>query len=162
MTTPSTYIQAHQAELISSVQKLISFQTINPPGADYDAVTRHLENSLAERGLTTRRLVPSKKLQAATQPDYLKYPRSNVLGLWRVPGARKTLHFNAHYDVVPVGGQWKHGSPFSGTVSNGWIFGRGTADMKGSIAALFLALESLRATRTTPRLNVEVSFTADE
>jgi succinyl-diaminopimelate desuccinylase len=34
--------------------------------------------------------------------------------------------------------------------------------MKGSIASLLLALQALRATRTTPKMNIEVSFTADE
>ena len=44
----------------------------------------------------------------------------------------------------------------------GWIYGRGTADMKGSIASLLMALQALRQTGTKPRLNIEVSFTADE
>jgi succinyl-diaminopimelate desuccinylase len=79
-----------------------------------------------------------------------------------VPGARKTIHFNAHYDVVPVSGTWRHGNPFSGAVEKGVIYGRGTADMKGSIASLLTALDALQATRTRPRMNIEVSFTADE
>jgi succinyl-diaminopimelate desuccinylase len=94
-------------------------------------------------------------------------PRWNVLG--RLPAARTAgsapapvLHFNAHYDVVPVSGTWRHGSPFSGAVEDGWIYGRGTADMKGSIASLLLALRAIRATDVAPALNVEVSFTADE
>jgi hypothetical protein len=85
-----------------------------------------------------------------------------VLGKLRVPGAGKTIHFNAHYDVVPVSGTWRHGDPFSGAVEKGVIYGRGTADMKGSIASLLTALDALRATRIRPRMNVEVSFTADE
>lgn len=63
---------------------------------------------------------------------------------------------------MPVSGNWRHGSPFSGTVDAGWVYGRGTADMKGSIASLLFALQAVRATGTAPRLNVEVSFTADE
>jgi succinyl-diaminopimelate desuccinylase len=47
-------------------------------------------------------------------------------------------------------------------VDTGWIHGRGTADMKGSIASLLLALRALRATKVAPALNIEVSFTADE
>jgi len=85
-----------------------------------------------------------------------------VLGRLPVRGAKKTIHFNAHYDVVPVSGRWKHGSAFSGALKGGWIYGRGTADMKGSIASLLLAVRALRATGVRPRLNVEISFTADE
>jgi len=47
-------------------------------------------------------------------------------------------------------------------VEDGWIYGRGTADMKGSHASLLMALRALRATGVTPKMNVEVSFTADE
>ncbi|HEX2099895.1 MAG TPA: M20/M25/M40 family metallo-hydrolase, partial [Candidatus Synoicihabitans sp.] len=71
-------------------------------------------------------------------------------------------HFNAHYDVVPVSGQWRHGDPFSGAVDGGWVYGRGTADMKGAIVAVIFALRALRAAGIAPRMNVEVSFTADE
>jgi succinyl-diaminopimelate desuccinylase len=101
-------------------------------------------------------------MRRALPPEQQGFPRFNVLGKLAARGARKTIHFNAHYDVVPVSGQWRHGSPFSGAVERGWIFGRGTSDMKGSMASLLLALQALRATRTPPRMNVEVSFTADE
>jgi succinyl-diaminopimelate desuccinylase len=63
---------------------------------------------------------------------------------------------------VPVSGAWRHGGPFSGAVEKGMIYGRGTADMKGSIASLLTALDALRCTRRRPLMNVEVSFTADE
>ena len=89
------------------------------------------------------------------------YPRFNVIGFWPV-AAEKTIHFNAHYDVVPVSGEWRHGDPFSGKVEGGWIYGRGTADMKGSIVSLLFALKALRAAKTIPLMNVEVSVTADE
>ena len=36
----------------------------------------------------------------------------------------------------PSPATWRHGSPFSGAVEKGLIYGRGTADMKGSIASL--------------------------
>lgn len=52
-----------------------------------------------------------------------------------ITGAKQTLHFNAHYDVVPVSGGWRHGSPFNPVVEQGWIYGRGTADMKGAPAS---------------------------
>jgi succinyl-diaminopimelate desuccinylase len=100
-----------------------------------------------------------RKSLPAAQP---LLPRYNVLGKLASPGARRTVHFNAHYDVVPVSGAWRHGDPFSGAVEKGLIYGRGTADMKGSIASLFTALEAVKSTRSRPLVNVEVSFTADE
>ena len=161
--SPSAYIDSRSADLLGRLRRLVGFQTVNPPGADYDAVTAYLTRELAALGLATKRYTISDRLlKRHLPPGQHIFPRFNVLGKLPAPGARKTIHFNAHYDVVPVSGRWKHGSPFSGAVAGGWIYGRGTADMKGSIASLLLALQALRATGVRPRMNVEVSFTADE
>jgi succinyl-diaminopimelate desuccinylase len=145
------------------VAELVGIPTVNPPGENYDAITGLLTRKLDALGLSTRRYqVPAALLRKSLPPGQPLLPRFNVLGRLAVPGARRTVHFNAHYDVVPVSGRWRHGSPFSGKLDQGWIYGRGTADMKGSIASLLLALQALRATGTLPRLNLEVSFTADE
>ena len=161
--TPTAYLTAHAGALPALLRRLVAVQTVNPPGRDYATMSALLAAELSARGLKTRRLrVPDRELKQVLPAGQHAFPRYNVLGLWRVPGAKQTVHFNAHYDVVPVGGDWRHGDAFSGAVERDWIYGRGTADMKGSIAALLLALEALRATGTTPRVNVEVSFTADE
>ncbi len=163
LVTPSAYLDAHTDDLLTLLRRLVAIDTTNPPGRDYDAITGLLTRELTALGLRARRLTPSRALLRQTlPPEQHAFPRYNVLGKLAALGAKKTLHFNAHYDVVPVSGTWRHGSPFSGTVDRGWIYGRGTSDMKGSIASLLLALTALRATRTAPRLNVEVSFTADE
>ena len=161
--TPSAYIDRHSADLLACLRRLVGLSTVNPPGENYAAITALLTRDLAAAGLRTRRFtVPRALLRQTLPPAQHAFPRYNVLGKLAAPGAKKTLHFNAHYDVVPVSGTWRHGSPFSGTVDRGWIYGRGTSDMKGSIASLLLALQALRATGTAPQLNVEVSFTADE
>ena len=159
----AAYIERHSGELLRFLREIVGVATVNPPGDHYDAITRRLMEELESAGLAARRFtIPKALLQRSLPPEQQGYPRYNVLGKWRVPGACKTLHFNAHYDVVPVSGRWRHGGPFSGKVAGGWIYGRGTADMKGSIASLILALKALRATGCAPKLNVEVSFTADE
>lgn len=159
----SAYIDAHASDAVATLQKLVGIATVNPPGENYDAITSLLVRELTAAGLSTKRYtIPSALLRQTLPPEQHAFPRYNVLGKLAVPGARKTIHFNAHYDVVPVSGKWRHGSPFSGEVENGWIFGRGTSDMKGSMASLLLALRALKATKTVPKLNLEVSFTADE
>ena len=171
MTPAAAYIDAHEADLIALLRRLVRLPTVNPRGEHYDAITRLLVAELTRAGLAARRLrVPAALARQHLPPGQWNLPRWNVLGRLAAPRAAaggtadrpKTLHFNAHYDVVPVSGEWRHGSAFSGAVEDGWIFGRGTADMKGSIASLLLALRALRATRTAPALEVEVSFTADE
>ncbi|HTO02298.1 MAG TPA: ArgE/DapE family deacylase, partial [Opitutus sp.] len=161
--TPTNYIDVHVHDLVGNLQHLVGISTVNPPGENYDSITAYLTNELIAAGLNTRRYPISPTLLRRTlPPEQHTYPRFNVLGKLPVRGAKKTIHFNAHYDVVPVSGEWRHGSPFSGAVDQGWIYGRGTSDMKGSMTSLLLALRALRATGTQPRMNVEVSFTADE
>lgn len=161
--TSAEFIDRHPAELLRRLRRLVGFPTINPPGEHYDALTTWLTRETAALGLETKRYtVPASLLKQHLPAEQRGFPRFNVLGKLNVAGARKTIHFNAHYDVVPVSGAWQHGGPFSGAVEGGWIYGRGTSDMKGSIASLLLALQAMRATRTKPRMNLEVSFTADE
>ncbi len=170
--TPAAYINAREKDLIELLRRLVRLPTVNPPGDHYDAITRLLAAELKAAGLATRRpRVPDALARRHLPRDQWDKPRWNVIGTLAAPRARgataaarriKTLHFNAHYDVVPVSGGWRHGDAFSGKTEDGWIYGRGTADMKGSIASLILALRALRATRTAPALDIEVSFTADE
>ncbi|MFA6289118.1 MAG: M20 family metallopeptidase [Opitutaceae bacterium] len=161
--SPAAYIDAHAPDLIALLQRLVRTDTVNPPGNNYAAITALLTEELATAGLQAKRFNVPKALLKKTLPAAQHgFPRYNVLGKLAARGAKKTIHFNAHYDVVPVSGAWRHGDAFSGTVDGGWIYGRGTADMKGSHASLLMALRALRATGTAPKMNVEVSFTADE
>ena len=159
----NTFIDRSAPVLLGRLKRLVGFATINPPGADYDGVTGYLTRELARIGLSARRFtIPAGLLRSSLPAAQHGYPRYNVLAKLRAPGARKTIHFNAHYDVVPVSGTWRHGNPFSGAVEKGLIYGRGTADMKGSIASLITAIDAIQRTRTRPLMNIEVSFTADE
>jgi succinyl-diaminopimelate desuccinylase len=163
MDSPSQFIDRNAPALLGRLKRLVGFPTVNPPGEQYGAITGYLTRELTKVGLTARRYpIPGKVLRGSLPPAQHGFPRYNVIGKLKVPGATKTIHFNAHYDVVPVSGTWRHGNPFSGAVEKGVIYGRGTADMKGSIASLLTALDALGSTRTRPLMNIEVSFTADE
>ena len=161
--TPADFIDRHPGELLGRLQHLVRVSTVNPPGENYDPITTWLVHELEALGVRTRRYpIPAAMMRKELPPEQQGYPRFNILGQLPVAGAKQTIHFNAHYDVVPVSGKWKHGSPFSGAIDRGWMYGRGTADMKGSIASLLMAVRALRAAGATPRMNLEISFTADE
>ena len=67
----------------------------------------------------------------------------DVTNLWATLGTGGPLFvFAGHTDVVPTGPENKwHYPPFSATVADGFLHGRGAADMKGSIAAMVTAVE---------------------
>jgi succinyl-diaminopimelate desuccinylase len=159
--TPAEYLLRHQSDLVSYLQRLIRIRTVNPPGENYGEITALLTETMRELGLQVRGVAIPRRLQKKTQPAQLDHPRYNVIAFWDA-GAQKTVHFNAHYDVVPVSGNWRHDDPFNPAMESGWVYGRGSADMKGAITSIIFALKALRATSTRPRCNIEVSFTADE
>lgn len=88
--------------------------------------------------------------------------------IFRWPGAdasKKPVAFLAHMDVVPVeeGTQagWTH-PPFDGVIAEGIVWGRGAADDKGSIIALFEAIERLADAGFRPSRDVYVLLGHDE
>ena len=75
----------------------------------------------------------------------------------------KTLVFAGHTDVVPTGplAQW-HSQPFTPSHRGGMLYGRGTADMKVSIAAMVVAVEEFLAANPAPALSIAFLITSDE
>ncbi|WP_159500600.1 M20/M25/M40 family metallo-hydrolase [Microbacterium sp. 18062] len=62
------------------------------------------------------------------------------------------LMFLGHCDVVPGGGGWTIGAPFASTLTDDRVYGRGTCDMKGGMAAALAAIEAVR-TAGVPLVN---------
>lgn len=61
------------------------------------------------------------------------------------PGGR-SLILNGHVDTVPPGdpSRWRNGNPYSGDLADGWLYGLGACDMKGPLAAAFIAVRALQ------------------
>ena len=78
-------------------------------------------------------------------------------------GPAKTLVFAGHTDVVPTGplDHW-HSDPFTPSHRDGVLYGRGAADMKTSIAAMVVAVESFLAIHPDPALSIAFLLTSDE
>jgi succinyl-diaminopimelate desuccinylase len=88
----------------------------------------------------------------------------DVDNLWARRGdSGPVFCFAGHTDVVPTGpvGDWTH-DPFTPTVSNGMLYGRGAADMKGSLAAMLTATESFVREHADHRGSIAFLITSDE
>lgn len=85
--------------------------------------------------------------------------RPSVVAELRVPGARDTVLVASHLDTVPVDGMQI--DPFDPSVRDGRVYGRGSCDTKGGMAALLAALEHVLP-RGTLRCNLVVVGEADE
>ncbi|RGP38685.1 succinyl-diaminopimelate desuccinylase [Pseudotabrizicola alkalilacus] len=87
---------------------------------------------------------------------------SNLFARWGLRGANRSFGFNGHTDVVPVGdaAAWTH-DPFGAVVVDGWMYGRGTTDMKSGVAAFAAAAVDF-VRETPPDGAVILTITGDE
>ena len=87
-----------------------------------------------------------------------------VKNLWASHGdGGEVLCFLGHTDVVPPGPREAWDSdPFTPTIRDGYLYGRGAADMKGSVAAFVLALEQFVAANPDHPGTVALLLTSDE
>ena len=83
----------------------------------------------------------------------------------RLPGSGvgRSLTFNGHIDVVPVGdtSAWSH-DPWAGEIVDGKLYGRGTADMKAGLVSMIYAAKSVLAAGYRPAGDVWFHVVSDE
>jgi acetylornithine deacetylase/succinyl-diaminopimelate desuccinylase-like protein len=117
--------------VLETLQKLVQIDSVNPllvPGGAGEAeIAGYVAECLAGIGLKVERFEP--------EPG-----RVSVVGTLKGTGGGKSLMLNAHMDTVGVAGM---SEPFSGELRNGRIYGRGSFDMKGSLAACMAAAKEL-------------------
>ncbi len=137
--------------LVQLLRELIWIPTVNPPGDGYGECCARLEAVFRELGYATEIVrVPEDRLDELA-PQGRGLPRPNLLATLDSGRPGPTIHLNGHYDVVPVGNDWTR-DPFGGEVADGWIYGRGAADMKSGLAAQVIAVEALRRTEWRGRI----------
>jgi acetylornithine deacetylase/succinyl-diaminopimelate desuccinylase family protein len=134
------------ARMKAMLEKLVSFDTENPPGRELEAA-RYLAEELRASGFETR-------------VDEFMPGRSNVIATFR-NGDGPTFAYNSHIDVVPAGSGWTQ-DPFRLTEREGRLYGRGACDAKGPIAAMIEAMRLLVASPQDWRGTLIGAFVADE
>jgi succinyl-diaminopimelate desuccinylase len=100
--------------------------------------------------------------RAGFRVEHLRY--GEVDNLWATHGDQgPALAFLGHTDVVPSGPEaaWQS-PPFEPAIRDGHLYGRGAADMKGSVAAMVVALEQFVAAHPKHRGRVGLLLTSDE
>ena len=149
-------IDDKREDLVALTRALVRIPTVNPPGEAYRPACELLGARLGARGFEVRYLRAE-----GTPGDSDRFPRWNVLARreGRRPGP--CVHLNGHIDVVEAGEGWTV-DPWAGVVREGKLFGRGTCDMKGGIAAAVVAAETLLELEPDLPGAIEISGTADE
>jgi acetylornithine deacetylase/succinyl-diaminopimelate desuccinylase-like protein len=138
-----------QAETTDVLQRLVRFNTVNPPGNERPAI-EYLERYLSEAGLETEILAADEA-------------RPNLVATLPGPSDGPTLGFLGHVDTVLADpSEWRH-DPWSGDVEDGFLWGRGALDMKSQVAAEAVAAASLgRSGWRPPNGSLKLFFVCDE
>lgn len=86
----------------------------------------------------------------------------NLFARWGRNGNGRSFGFNGHTDVVPVGDEkaWNV-DPFGAEIKDGWLYGRGSVDMKSGVAA-FVAAAIDFVEKTPPEGSIVIAITGDE
>lgn len=143
-------IDRRAEKTLALLQNLIRIPSeTHPPGGDeHDAqlfVGAEFERLDLEVDQFEPWSVPGITKHPAWWPGLDYTDRPNVVGVLRGQGGGRSLILNGHIDVVPAGDRelWD-ANPYSGARIGDRIVGRGSADMKGGIAAMVSALEGVR------------------
>ncbi len=151
-----TEVDALRDEMVSFLAELLRIPTINPPGDHYEDCARLIGDRLEEQGFEV------EYHPAEGRPEHTaSHPRINVVGARRGEGNGPVVHINGHFDVVPAGEGWTV-DPFGSEIRDNRIYGRGSCDMKGGLAAGIFAFEALRRAGARLAGTVEISGTVDE
>ena len=85
----------------------------------------------------------------------------NLLLKWKGKNDKDPILLMSHMDVVEAGGEWKY-PPFSGTVAEGKVWGRGAADTKCSLMAFLQAAEEMMLSGYEPACDVYLASSCTE
>ena len=147
----SEAIGAREHELVALLRTLIGFdtltQTIGEPAREEADLQSFLADRLGAAGADVELTEPDAAHYAGHPlvPAGLSFEgRPQLVARFPGGGGGRTLLLNGHVDVVSIEprGEWAH-DPRAAVVADGLVHGRGACDMKGGVAAMVLAAETL-------------------
>jgi acetylornithine deacetylase/succinyl-diaminopimelate desuccinylase-like protein len=147
-----TFLDDTRDQLTQLIIDLVSIDSQIPPYSDERKIAAFLSETISGLGLGDTEVI-------AAAPD-----RPNLITRVRGSGGGPTLMLNGHLDTKPVGDArvlWRS-DPLVPELRDGRLYGLGTSDMKGAVAAMVFAAAALRYTGAPLGGDVVLAFTADE
>jgi acetylornithine deacetylase/succinyl-diaminopimelate desuccinylase-like protein len=136
------------AEAVDTLQRYIRVDTTNPPGNE-ELAADFLAERLASEGIESRKLLSAPG-------------RANLVADLPAEGNEKPLVLLNHTDVVPVEAEYWDLDPFAGEIKDGFLWGRGSLDMKGMGVLELLTVLTLKRCGVALRRPVRFLAVADE
>jgi succinyl-diaminopimelate desuccinylase len=150
--------------IMDIMKKLIGVNTTVPPANTYKDYVETISPYFKKLGFSTKEvIVPENLVKQIPYP--IEGSRVNLVATKNY-SQDQDVSFYGHMDVVPAPNdgekKWRF-PPFEATmIKSGKIYGRGTADMKGAMVCLILALQIIQKLNLTPKFNITVLNCTDE
>lgn len=141
-------------DVIRLLSELVAIPSVNPMGRPLSG------EGFLETRLTDYLESWSRGLGVECHRRPVSPGRDNLVARYEAPGARRTILFDVHQDTVPTDGMTI--PPFEPTIAAGRLYGRGSCDVKGSMAAMLAAFARLVRERPAGSASVLLACTVDE
>ena len=150
------WIDAHQEELYTLLQELINRPSVNPFFSDDPEITHeqrcqeYISQVVSDIGMDVEIWEPNAQALSKykDKPGYYAgrdfTGRPNLAARLKGKGKGRSIILAGHVDVVSPGSGWTV-DPFKSIRKDGFIYGRGAADMKCGLAAMIFAIKALQA-----------------
>jgi acetylornithine deacetylase len=155
-------VEQNRDKAIGFLRQMISIPSVT---GDEAAIQKYLADYLAGIGLEVD-LWETDWDELKKHPGYRPVQRGyagrpNLVATWKGEGGGRSLLLNGHTDVIPVGEGWND-DPWSATIRDGRIYGRGSADMKSGVASHIMAVELIKAAGLKLKGDVLINVVVDE
>lgn len=141
-------------DVVALLSELVRIPSVNPMGRPISG-PEFLETRVSDRLCELLQQLGVEWERVEVAPG-----RANVLARLDGTPGWPTVVLDAHQDTVPIDGMVI--PPFDGEIRDGKLWGRGSCDIKGGVAAMLCAFEKLVTTAPSPRPTVVCTFTCDE
>ena len=157
-------IDVNQDKSIKFLQQMVSIPSVTGEEAK---IQKFLAEYLTKIGLEVD-VWESDWEELKKHPGYIPVDRGyegrpNIVAIWKGNGGGRSLLFNGHTDVIPVGnGEGWSDNPWSASMKNGRLYGRGSCDMKSGVASHIIAIENVIESGLKPKGDIYIDIVVDE
>jgi acetylornithine deacetylase len=161
-------VEKRKSEIIEWTKRLVRFPSENrPPGGNEKEAQSFVVEECKKLGWETDVFRPDEIPGITEHPSWLAgrsyEDRENVVATWKGSGGGRSLLFSGHVDVAPFEPDgWEVCRPYDPVMKDGRLYGRGSADLKGGLAAAYWALRILREMGFEPEGDVLFESVVDE
>ena len=162
-------INLRKRDIVDWLSQIIRFPSENhPPYGDEREIQLFISDECQSNGFSVDMFSPDDIPQISEHPSWLsgrKYlnERNNVVSVWKGSGKGRSILLSGHCDVAPADEEkWKTCKPYEPVIKDGKLYGRGSCDQKGGLAAAFWAVKLLKELGFKPKGDINIESVVDE